>query len=138
MPKNREKIERNKIREKYAREYAGKLRSKDADIRNLLDRNSQLRDENARLKERLALEQISVARLDELVTTLQKWADASDSELKMLKEDLMQRHEAEKSINALETTLKPIASALGTIGTIGLGRHSTFSSIFSSIFGQED
>lgn len=135
MPKNREKIERNKIREKYAREYAGKLQSKDADIRNLLDRNSQLRDENARLKERLALEQISVARLDELVTTLQKWADASDSELKMLKEDLMQRHEAEKSINALETTLKPITSALGAIG---LGRHSTFSSIFSSIFGQED
>lgn len=132
MPKNREKIERNKIREKYAREYAGKLRSKDADIRNLLDRNSQLRDENARLKERLALEQISVARLDELVTVLQKWADASDSELKMLKEDLMRRHEAEKSIDALETALKPITSA------IGLGRRSTFSSIFSSIFGQED
>lgn len=135
MPKNREKIERNKIREKYAREYAGKLRSKDADIRNLLDRNSQLRDENARLKERLALEQISVARLDELVTVLQKWADASDSELKMLKEDLMRRHEAEKSIDALETALKPITSA---IGAIGLGRRSTFSSIFSSIFGQED
>lgn len=138
MPKNREKIERNKIREKYAREYAGKLRSKDADIRNLLDRNSQLRDENARLKERLALEQISVARLDELVTVLQKWADASDSELKMLKEDLMRRHEAEKSIDALETALKPITSAIGTIGAIGLGRRSTFSSIFSSIFGQED
>lgn len=138
MPKNREKIERNKIREKYAREYAGKLRSKDADIRNLLDRNSQLRDENARLKERLALEQISVARLDELVTVLQKWADASDSELKMLKEDLMRRHEAEKSIDALETALKPITSAIGTISAIGLGRRSTFSSIFSSIFGQED
>lgn len=134
MPKNREKIERNKIREKYAREYAGKLRSKDADIRNLLERNSQLRDENTRLKERLAMEQVTVTRLDELVKTLQKWADASDSELKMLKEDLMRRHEAEKSIDALETALKPITSALGTIGAIGLGRYS----MFSSIFGQED
>lgn len=131
MPKNREKIERNKIREKYAREYAGKLQAKDADIRNLLDRNSQLRDENARLKERLALEQVSVAKLDELVTTLQKWADASDAELEMLKADLARRHEAEKSIDALETALKPITSALGAFG---LGRYS----MFDSIFGHED
>lgn len=131
MPKNREKIERNKIREKYAREYAGKLRAKDADIRNLLDRNSQLQDENARLKERLALEQVSVARLDELVATLQKWADASDSELEMLKADLARRHEAEKSIDALEMALKPITSALSAFG---LGRYS----MFDSVFGQED
>lgn len=113
MPRNKEKIERNKIREKYAREYAGKLASKDADIRALCQRNDELRRQVERLTEKSKLDDITIQRLDELVKTLQRWTELSDSELDALRDDLMKRHELMESAGKLDESLKSISRAFG-------------------------
>lgn len=130
MPRNKEKIERNKIREKYAREYAGKLASKDADIRALCQRNDELRKQVERLTEKSKLDAITIQRLDELVKTLQRWTELSDSELDALRDDLMKRHELMESAGKLDESLKSISRAFGCIPS-NYGLPSLFQGLLS-------
>lgn len=113
MPRNQEKIERNKIREKYAREFAGKLRKKDADIAALCKKNDELRAEIKRLEEKSALDQVTIGRLDELVRTLQAWTELSDKELADVKADLERRSRAMAAAEDLDKTMSSMMKALG-------------------------
>lgn len=113
MPRNKEKIERNKIREKYAHEYAAKLARKDADIRALCKKNDELMDEIRRLKEKSALDSITIQRLDELVETLQKWTELSDKDLEAVKSELEARSRLMSAARDMDKTLSGMAKALG-------------------------
>lgn len=113
MPKNKEKIERNKIREKYAREFAGKLRQKDETIWKLIAKNDELRAQVRRMEEKSALDQVTIQRLDELVETLQAWTEVSDSELEKLKADLARRDSIMKEAARLDGMLSGMQKAFG-------------------------
>lgn len=121
MAGNREKIERNKIRQKYAHEFAGKLSRKDDRIRALQIENEGLRAQVGRLEERSALDRITIQRLDDLVKTLQAWTELSDKELEDAKAGLAAKAAAKRSIDALNETMSGIDRALGgAFGSNGL------------------
>lgn len=113
MPRNKEKIERNKIREKYAREFASKIAKKDADIRALCQKNDELRAEIKRLEEKSALDNVTIQRLDELVKTLQKWTELSDKDLEAMKADLESRARLMSAAKDMDRTLSGMAKAFG-------------------------
>lgn len=91
MARNQEKIDRTKIREKYAREYAGKLKRKDGQIAALCAENDRLKARIRLLEEKSALDRITISRQDELVETLQAWSELSGQELEAVKQDLARR-----------------------------------------------
>lgn len=113
MPRNKEKIERNKIREKYAREFASKIAKKDADIRALCQKNDELRAEIKRLEEKSALDNVTIQRLDELVKTLQKWTELSDKDLEAMKADLESHAKLMSAAKDMDRTLSGMTKAFG-------------------------
>lgn len=130
MARNQEKIERNKIRQKYAREFAGKLSRKDDRIRALQIENEGLRAQIGRLEKKSALDSVTIQRLDDLVKTLQAWTELSDKELEDAKAGLAAKAAAKRSVDALNETMSGIDRALG--GAFG---SSGLQSMFYSLMG---
>lgn len=113
MSKNHEKIARTRIREEYARKYAGKLKRKDEQITGLCTRVDDLTAQIKRLTEKSALDQVTIQRQDELIELLQKWSELSDSELTAMREKLALDAKAAAAANKLNRTMTSMLHALG-------------------------
>lgn len=120
MAKNQEKINRNRIREKYAREYAGKLRKKDDDIRALVKKNDELQETIRRLREKTALDGVTIMRQDELIKTLQRWTELSDSEIDALKADLEARRASREAVGRVAGMTAALSRGMGGMGAYGV------------------
>lgn len=114
MARNQEKIDRNRIREKYAREYAGKLKQKDGQLAALCVENDKLRARIRLLEEKSALDQVTIRRQDELVKTLQAWSELSESELENMRRELAQRAERAAQAGKLDGAVKAMSRMFET------------------------
>lgn len=114
MARNQAKIDRNRIREKYAREYAGKLKRKDSQLAALCAENDRLRARIRLLEEKSALDQVTIRRQDELVKTLQAWSELSESELETMKRELARQAERAAQAGKLDSAMKAVSRMFET------------------------
>lgn len=131
MAKNHEKIERTRIREEYARKYAGKLKRKDEQIAGLCHEIDALKARIKFLEEKSSLDQVTIQRQDELVKTLQKWSELSESELAEMKEKLARDAKAAAAAGKLNSTMISMLRALGQAPFMDQGACSMVSGILS-------
>ncbi len=112
MPKT-EKQKINAARERYAREFAGKLKARDETIRSLREENQSLKDRIARLEGELADGQTQREELEAQLKNLAKKAGMSADDLAAFREHMRNTARAADAMESLVGISRAIRGPYG-------------------------